>query len=352
MNKKQLKERIKKFAEKRLKEMSTGAGATSGFQTGVGYQHQGKKPKNETKQKIFQKPPKDGKGIPSVFTPGAKDLSAYKSIGYREVKPSEMIDAKYLWAGKGGLKENITKIVDIDPNPMDDIPSIKIDLVNDPNSPEAFFNMSAMYHSGDNGKMKVLKNNPELQKAVIALLQKEFQKTFRRVIHGVLGKPFGLNEMVNPKDTIKIDVPLFIRLLEYAREDAKTDMDLHNVAENIIKLSTTGNTLTMANYDAIVNKQKLNESRYSQFKKQTEVVKPSTQMHVAIKEIKKRLQEVNKIAGYTKKLRQDLSESNDVAYNKRTEAYLEQLIKETATLYQNLKQIKENGKGKNKNIVD
>ena len=36
-------EGFKKFAENRLKEMSTGAGATIGFQTGTGYQHQGKK---------------------------------------------------------------------------------------------------------------------------------------------------------------------------------------------------------------------------------------------------------------------------------------------------------------------
>jgi hypothetical protein len=35
---------------------------------------------------------------------------------------------------------------------------------------------------------------------------------------------------MNPKDIIKLDIPLLIRLLEYAREDAKTDMDLHNVA--------------------------------------------------------------------------------------------------------------------------
>jgi hypothetical protein len=56
----------------------------------------------------------------------------------------------------------------------------------------------------------------------------------------------------NPSDKITVDVPLFIRLLEYAREDAKTDMDLHNVAENAIALSETGKTLTMANYDAIV----------------------------------------------------------------------------------------------------
>jgi hypothetical protein len=59
-------------------------------------------------------------------------------------------------------------------------------------------------------------------------------------------------EQFNPSDKITVDVPLFIRLLEYAREDAKTDMDLHNVAENIIKLSETGKTLTMSQYDDIV----------------------------------------------------------------------------------------------------
>jgi hypothetical protein len=57
---------------------------------------------------------------------------------------------------------------------------------------------------------------------------------------------------MNPKDIITVDVPLFIRLLEYAREDAKTDMDLHNVADNIIDLSEEGEVLTMDNYNAIV----------------------------------------------------------------------------------------------------
>jgi hypothetical protein len=57
----------------------------------------------------------------------------------------------------------------------------------------------------------------------------------------------------NPTDIITVDVPLFIRLLEYSREDAKTDMDLHNVAEKAIALSENGATLTMANYNAIVN---------------------------------------------------------------------------------------------------
>ena len=59
----------------------------------------------------------------------------------------------------------------------------------------------------------------------------------------------------NPQDLVKLDIPLLIRLLEYAREDAKTDMDLHNVTEMLIHLSSDGNVLTMDHYDQIVSGQ-------------------------------------------------------------------------------------------------
>lgn len=54
-------------------------------------------------------------------------------------------------------------------------------------------------------------------------------------------------------DTITVDVPLLIRLMEYAREDAKDDMALHNVAERLTQLSQDGNTLTMDDYESIVS---------------------------------------------------------------------------------------------------
>lgn len=57
----------------------------------------------------------------------------------------------------------------------------------------------------------------------------------------------------NPQDVVKLDIPLLIRLLEYAREDAKTDMDLHDVTEMLIKMSSEGNVLTMEHYDQIVS---------------------------------------------------------------------------------------------------
>ena len=60
---------------------------------------------------------------------------------------------------------------------------------------------------------------------------------------------------MNQRDTITVDVPLFIRLLEYAREDTQTDMDLHNVSENAISLALSGKTLTMDDYSSIVGSQ-------------------------------------------------------------------------------------------------
>ena len=56
----------------------------------------------------------------------------------------------------------------------------------------------------------------------------------------------------NPIDAIMMDVPLFIRMLEYAREDASTDMDLHDLAEKAIAMSAEGEVLSMGNYEDLV----------------------------------------------------------------------------------------------------
>lgn len=55
------------------------------------------------------------------------------------------------------------------------------------------------------------------------------------------------------EDTVTLDIPLLIRLFEYAREDAKTDLDLHIVAKNMLKYNKT---LTIFDYDDLVNTSK------------------------------------------------------------------------------------------------
>ena len=44
-------------------------------------------------------------------------------------------------------------------------------------------------------------------------------------------KPLPEQTQEDPTDLIAMDVPLFIRMLEWAREDAEPDMDLHNAAD-------------------------------------------------------------------------------------------------------------------------
>jgi hypothetical protein len=56
----------------------------------------------------------------------------------------------------------------------------------------------------------------------------------------------------NKMDVISVDVPLFIRLLEFAREDSTDDMQLHDIAEKLIELCADGDIMTMEQYDEIV----------------------------------------------------------------------------------------------------
>jgi hypothetical protein len=67
----------------------------------------------------------------------------------------------------------------------------------------------------------------------------------------VKAKTKKLKEEADEIDTVTMDIPLLIRILEFAREDAKTDMDLHKVVENLIKMRGDG-TLSMQSYAKIV----------------------------------------------------------------------------------------------------
>jgi len=87
----------------------------------------------------------------------------------------------------------------------------------------------------------------------------------------------------NPIDNVTLDIPLFIRLLEYSKEDAQSDMDLHKVAENIIEMSQGGTTLTMEDYDAIVSIQKGSEENEMSQDQLAEIYKKIIQQRAGIK---------------------------------------------------------------------
>jgi len=59
-------------------------------------------------------------------------------------------------------------------------------------------------------------------------------------------------EIEDKIDTITMDVPLFLRMLEYSREDASQDMDLHDVTEKAVEINKGKEYLSMEDYSEIV----------------------------------------------------------------------------------------------------
>lgn len=53
-------------------------------------------------------------------------------------------------------------------------------------------------------------------------------------------------------DKVILDVPTFIRLLELAREEVKTDVEIHYIAEKAIEISKQ-HPITMDDYNEIYN---------------------------------------------------------------------------------------------------
>jgi len=61
------------------------------------------------------------------------------------------------------------------------------------------------------------------------------------------------NEEADPVDTVTLDIPLLLRIMEYSKEDAQDDMALHDVTQRLIELSKKVDVINMDHYDAIVS---------------------------------------------------------------------------------------------------
>lgn len=90
----------------------------------------------------------------------------------------------------------------------------------------------------------------------------------QKVAHSKMGqflkwKRDHLGEAVDKKDTVTFDIPLLIRVLEFAREDLKSDILLHKMVERLISMRGKG-TLTMDQYGRIIKEEAeaLGESEY------------------------------------------------------------------------------------------
>jgi hypothetical protein len=89
----------------------------------------------------------------------------------------------------------------------------------------------------------------------------------------------GTNEakQEDPTDIIAMDIPLFLRMLEYAREDAEQDIDLHKVTERAIEAVKLRGLLSMEDYQDIVGEPLDEMTGYSKYLATPENPKGKTQ---------------------------------------------------------------------------
>ena len=82
----------------------------------------------------------------------------------------------------------------------------------------------------------------------------------------------------------------------------------------------------------------IKEARYSEFKRTTQVRTPSEQMHRAVREIRRKIDEINKLVDYTEKMKSEMkSDVNEVRYLNRTK---ESLAKISAKIQETNNKIK------------
>jgi len=84
----------------------------------------------------------------------------------------------------------------------------------------------------------------------------------------------------------------------------------------------------LAIVDLVLKKGSINEG-YAQFRNETKMRSKPDQFHQAVKQIKKKMNEINRIFEYVDRLKNELSEGEDLKYKKYTENAFHQ-IKESA----------------------
>jgi len=95
------------------------------------------------------------------------------------------------------------------------------------------------------------------------------------------------------------------------------------------------------NLQDIIKEELLKEGTYKQFKSDVKHRTKAEQLHKAMREVKKKINEIDRIVDYTQRMKQELSEGDGVAYWGRTEkavAQIAEMVNHLTNKINNLKQ--------------
>lgn len=300
----------------------TGGGVTNGasFTPGAGEQYAATKAFKGTRKKKYQEDAPRLAGSPAKTTKqGAKNLSAYSSVGFTKAPSAEeagkkmkSIDVKMLW--KEGEQEIEVRWSDIE----DHTKKLGRKLHGfKPDSSEEFYFLDYMKDAFKEG----LITNPQ----------------------SLLTTASNYSEVVTESE-VGFESGDKVRILPgsgWIRPGANITGTIHDIdgeGAYSVLIDAPGKPLKTIKARYL---EPLSESRaYSRFKKETSVRSESERMHEAVKMIHKKLEEVSRLLEFTSQMKKELSEANDtLEYKQNTRKVFEKINKKVVEVYSKSKKL-------------
>jgi hypothetical protein len=126
------------------------------------------------------------------------------------------------------------------------------------------------------------------------------------------------------------------------------DQVIDSIATQVSKLFNQYRTHIRKNYPDAYKKyasnpmEEINEARYTQFKKQNELRTPTEQIHKAVREIRRKIDEITKVVSHTERMKTELKASNEgMSYLKRTKNAIHKISEKIQILNNRIKGLTE-----------
>ena len=125
--------------------------------------------------------------------------------------------------------------------------------------------------------------------------------------------------------------------------DQKTDDKVvDDIASKIRSEFNRYRTHIRKNYPEAYKKFSINEARYSQFKKKSQFRTPTQQLHMAVREMRRKIDEISKVVSFTERMRTELKASNEgMTYLNRTREAITKITEKLQDLNNRIKGLTE-----------
>jgi hypothetical protein len=130
-------------------------------------------------------------------------------------------------------------------------------------------------------------------------------------------KRFQTNENINEEKGVSRDI--LLRLINNIGPDRFADIIADLKDENLQDQIVAAFNMYTKDGTDYIKPDVLNEARYSQFKRESQFRTPTQQLHIAVREIRRKIDEMSKVVAFTERMRTELKSSNEgMSYLNRT----------------------------------